>query len=317
MRRTLAPSLILWLAAATGAAQTPRNYVAPDEPGFREVARGTYCRIITRQAPLTPQQGAALARRVDAAYYFDLTVLGWHDLSKVTQPPVTVKVLTDEAMKQKHPGTFGVTTGENLFEMGRTYVDDPNADLTLAHELTHVQDERQMNNRALPMYMMEARATYLAYLYTIRIGSHFQGTARAYANAIMQCNRNSAMTALKVPQDNVTRESHSGGAPEASNFANGGNPDLFAISAIGRFYMEWLRVKFRGRGYPDTLQRASTMMEWVGRGKTFPQAFQIAFGVAMEQAQAEFFAYLDQTQAAPQERIKGTIWQEDLAPPTR
>ena len=61
-------------------------------------------------------------------------------------------------------GSLGYAA-KNVFTIGLSYIDNPLVQGTLAHELTHCQDRRQLQNHRIPHYLAEGRALLVGRAY--------------------------------------------------------------------------------------------------------------------------------------------------------
>ncbi|MBU6455592.1 MAG: hypothetical protein KGS72_27720, partial [Cyanobacteria bacterium REEB67] len=81
---------------------------------------------------------------------------------------------------------------------------------------------------------------------------------------------------------------------------------------IGTFFVEYMRTKWHGQGVTDVHARLSRMIEAIGSGLEFEQAFRGEFGESLASVIDSFEKYLDMTANAPRHRLDGTIWQKTL-----
>jgi hypothetical protein len=78
---------------------------------------------------------------------------------------------------------------------------------------------------------------------------------------------------------------------------------------MGAIFLEFLRCRLNGTGYPDAHPRSARMITNMGQGSGFKVAFQKEFGTTVEDAQAQFVKFIAETQNDPTERLKGTVYE--------
>jgi hypothetical protein len=180
---------------------------------------------------------------------------------------------------------LGYAQGPNLMVMKDAYMDNPLSEGTLAHELTHIQDLRQLRGKRLPSFMLEGRALTIGQAYRLHIGQQPGDYDRQMARSAANFTSEQAVQLL----DNY-------------------NAHGWDNQAIGTVVVEYIRAQWKG-GIPDVNPRLSRMIERIATGREFEAAFQDEFGVSAEAFGDAFFGYLRSTQNNPQARLKGTMWQ--------
>jgi hypothetical protein len=83
-------------------------------------------------------------------------------------------------------------------------------------------------------------------------------------------------------------------------------PDDDQMHRMGVYFVEYMRVRYHGKGIPDMVPKMGRVFEQVGRGKTYEQAFKQTYGISVNEAVSEIVDLFKRTEAHPAERIKGT-----------
>jgi hypothetical protein len=243
------------------------------------------------------QQCKTAARRVIAAWKFDLSEMRWTYPAEI-QGPFDLKLLSDERMKEESPGLRAVARG-NTFRTSIGLLDDPNIDGTFAHELGHLQAFRALRNskKAVPLYFLEGHGLMMNQLYAdhIHIDRHKGGGNQV--RGIMSLTGEKAQAIL-------TDDTYSkvGTTAEKTRKYN-------QVECLGLYFVEYLRVR---KNIPDAVPRMGRVFELVGRGRTYEQAFAQIYGIPLNRFIAEIIVYFKRTEAHPEERIKGTRLEEYL-----
>jgi hypothetical protein len=168
------------------------------------------------------------------------------------------------------------------------YLDDPLSEGTLAHELTHIQDGRQLQGSKLPSFLLEGRALTNGHNYRISLG---QGQN--------QYDKNMASSAMKFSSE------------DASERLSKAHDEGWAMEAIGTFFVEYMRTRWNG-GIANIHPRTARVIEKMAGGLDFKTAFEKEFSSPFEASVKSFMAYLDKTSETPQVRLEKTIWQDLL-----
>ena len=285
-----------------------RDTVAPyADPGPAALARsGLGLSLAYRDAQvqvvsdvrLSEQEARALAARVERAYAFDAAIHGWAKDDDL-KARLTVAVLGQgafQALSGDSTGAVGgFTTGPSLFvvpeEVARLRRADD--DVTIAHELGHVQDYRQAGRRLeqVPMYLQEGKAYLLGDLEPMARG---EGSASA-RGVVATWERMSARDAQWVVQRFRTARD------EALSGRNG-----YVGEVGGALFVEFLRTRFHG-GHADVLRRLGTVVADVGAGQSYSAAFARQFGGSPEAAERAFVAWVKATEDDPARRLDGSV----------
>ena len=230
--------------------------------------------------PVDAGRCKAIAARALKAYAFVTARAAWKDRGILTGKPLEFALVGDDAHK-----VLGYAKGPNLMVMKDSYMDDPLSEGTLAHELTHIQDLRQLQGRRLPSFMLEGRALTIGQAYRLDVGQAPGDYDRKMARSAVAFTADQAMKLL----DNY-------GAHGWDN------------QAIGTVVVEYMRTQWKG-GIRDINPRLSRMVERIGAGSEFEQAFQDEFAASAEAFAADFAGYLRATQGDAKHRLQGTMWQ--------
>lgn len=229
---------------------------------------------------ITQTRCKTIAERVRKAYMFDSQQEGWRNQDLLYKTALKIRVV--ESIKS---GVLGYAQGPNLFVVQDDYLDDPLSEGTLAHELTHIQDARQLKGGKLPSFILEGRALTNGHKYRMSIGQEQNQYDRAMANSAMRFSSKDAEEILSQFQDKG-----------------------WDMQAIGTFLVEYMRTKWNG-GIPDVHSRLSRMIERIAGGADFKTSFEQEFGTPFGSLLQSFMSHLDKTAETPQTRLEKTIWQ--------
>ena len=236
--------------------------------------------------PVDAARCKAIAARALKAYAFVTDRAAWKDRGLLTGKPLEFALVGDDAHN-----VLGYAKGPNLMVMKDSYMDSPLSEGTLAHELTHIQDIRQLQGKKLPSFMFEGRALTIGQAYRLNVGQAPGNYDRDMARSAVGFTAEQAMKLL----DNY-------GAHGWDN------------QAIGTVVVEYMRAKWNG-GIAEITPRLSRMIERIAAGREFDQAFQDEFGATAEAFADAFMGHLRATQGNPKQRLAGTMWQSvDPAP---
>jgi len=214
------------------------------------------------------------------AYAFVADKAAWTDRRRLTARPLQFALVGDSAIN-----VLGYAKGPNLMVMKDSYLDKPLSEGTLAHELTHIQDFRQLRGKRMPSFMFEGRALTIGHAYRMHVGQRPGDYDRQMARSAAGFTAERAMVLL----DNE----------RGHGWDN---------QAIGTVVVEYMRAQWKG-GVADIHARLSRMIERIAAGRAFEQAFADEFGVSAEAFAETFATFLNSTQNDPQRRLRGTIWQ--------
>lgn len=227
-----------------------------------------------------PARCKAIASRALKSFAFVTDRAAWKDRGLLTAKPLEFALVGDDAHN-----VLGYAKGPNLMVMKDSYMDNPLSEGTLAHELTHIQDLRQLRGKRLPSFMLEGRALTIGQAYRLSVGQ-----------APGDYDRKMARSAVGFTADQA--------AALLDNYGGHG----WDNQAIGTVVVEYMRTQWKG-GIRDVNPRLSRMIERMAAGAEFEQAFKAEFGVSAEAFAADFTGYLRTTQADAKRRLQGTMWQ--------
>ena len=234
----------------------------------------------------TAEQARALAKKVLAAWKFDLSVMHWANLNEM-QKLLTLRLVSDARMNEGHHGrAYSLANGTFVVRM--SLIGDPSIDLTFAHELGHIQAYRAFRGRAVPHYFIEGHGLMMNVLYADQLRQDRRAAGAAQGRVMMALTPEEVRTIL-TDEEKSKREPN--------------------MEVAGLFFVEYLRVR---KNIPDAVPRMGRVFELVGRGRTYEQAFGQTYGLSLKQAVSEIVAYLKRTEARPAERIRGTRFEEYL-----
>ncbi|MBF5041365.1 hypothetical protein FGE12_03125 [Aggregicoccus sp. 17bor-14] len=254
---------------------------------------------VVSDEPLSSAQARALAQRIEAAYAYDAAEQRWRDGGPL-HTPLTVAVLSAQAFARvtgdASGSTAGVTAGPNLFVVPDSVLGrrQPQAEDTIAHELSHVQDFREAGPRlaSVPIYLQEGKAYLLGDRYPQKegLGNPHVAYVAQQLGALTARDAAAVMTHFREPQDET---------PGAFGFIG---------EVTGSLYVEFLRTRLGGTGFPDALERVADTVAAVGRGVSYEQAFVQRFGLPPADAERAFVRYIGETEGRPDERLRGTVY---------
>jgi len=236
---------------------------------------------------LETTKAAKLAAQVQDAYDFVSEMEQWRSLEPL-KAPLQVRVKTD--MKK---GLLGFSF-KDVFTIGLSYIGNPLARGTLAHELTHCQDDRQLGKHKIPHYLMEGRALLVGRAYREKLGQKPDAYDRNINKKIIE------FTAVDAQE--VLSELSGEKEPEPG-------PMLSRMEFIGCFFMEFMRTHFH-EGLADIQPRTARLVADVGQGMGYEESFKKDVGLSLEEAKKAFIAFINKTQGNPKARLKGTVWQD-------
>ena len=271
--RCVLPLLAFLCMANAPAAENPANFPVrcQSDDGFL---------LVLSDRELDPARCRAHVARVLKAYAFVTERSGWKDRAPLTAQPLKFAVLGDPALK-----VLGYAQGPNLMVMKDAYMDNPLSEGTLAHELAHIQDFRQLRGKRMPSFMFEGRALTIGQAYRVHIGQPLGDYDRQMARSAAGFTPEGALALLE-------------------NYQGRG----WDNQAIGTVVVEFMRAKWRG-GIADITPRLSRMIERIAAVREFDLAFQDEFGASADAFAEAFMGFLRATQNNPKERLAGTMWQ--------
>jgi hypothetical protein len=275
--------LLLVLASASVMAAEP---LVP--PGYRLIFQTpTKFILVFCNGDLEGAKAQRLVADVQAAYDFVIETEQWRSREPLTVP---LHVHVNAEMKKE---ALGFST-KNVVTIGLSYLGNPLAQGTLAHELTHCQDARQRGSHPLPHYLSEGRALLVGRAYREKLGQEPDAYDRQIKNHIV---RFTAQDAEEVLREGVGQKLPPSG------------PELVRLAFMGCFFVDFMRTHLEG-GLADIQPRTARLVEDMGQGMSYEDAFQKEVGVSLEEAKKAFVAHVDNTKDKPAERLKGTVWQD-------
>jgi hypothetical protein len=237
---------------------------------------------------LSAADASQLAALVEKAFDFVLQQNAWPDPEAV-QGRFTVEVLPNDEFQRRYPGAGAAYWSDRIFIPDSAFVSwGTSSANSVAHEIAHLQDDRQGDLLKAPRYFMEGKAFRLGDVFSETL---VENNGRIRANAQMIASFESATLRPKMALTRSVMENEAGGA----------------------FFLEYLRVHLDG-GTPDVPQRAARVFDRIGQGQTYEAAFHAEFGRSPLEALERFYAFLDQTQDDPHARIAGTIYEQPRRP---
>ncbi|MCM2329027.1 MAG: hypothetical protein NDI88_14180 [Lysobacter sp.] len=230
--------------------------------------------------PVDPARCAAIVARVMKAFAFVAGRSDWKDRGPLTARPLQFALVGEDAIN-----VLGYAQGPDLMVMKDSYLDKPLSEGTLAHELAHIQDARQLRGKRMPSFLFEGRALVIGQAYRLHVGQSPGDYDRQMARSAATFTAEQAMELL-------------------DNFRGHG----WNNQAIGTVVVEYMRTRWKG-GIPDVIPRLSRLIERIAAGRDFEQAFADEFGTSAEAFAEAFAAHLRATQGDTAARLQGTMWQ--------
>lgn len=249
----------------------------------------------------TEQQARELAKKVLAAWKFDLSVMHWSHPEELERP-LTLRLLSHDRMKREHAGARATASSSgNRFSVDMNLIGDESIDRTFAHELGHVQIYQMLGKYSgrsdVPHYFLEGHGQVLNQLYSDHLKQDRSGPGASIVRTMMSFTAEEAHDILTDPSYFKV-----GTEKEKENRTG-------KMERMGLYFVEYLRVR---KEIPDTVPRMGRVFELVGRGKTYEQAFKRAYGLSLDRTVSEIVTYFKETETHPADRIKGTRFEEYL-----
>ena len=235
---------------------------------------------------MTHADGEATLTRATEAYDFVKTQSRW-----VNAAPLA-KLLTFQVVSAaSEPHLLGVAIGHDLFRINDTNLANPLSEGTMAHELTHSQDGRELGVRGtdkVPHYFLEGRA--------ISMGKSYRQLKGVPLDMPYDKQQVQALTGLTVEEAHriLTVDVYE---PESQM------ADSFKMEATGTLFIQW-EIKRTG----PIQERAARMIAKVGAGATFEDAFRSELLVSLPSAIQGFEEFLRATAGRPEERFRDTCF---------
>ncbi|HLJ47246.1 MAG TPA: hypothetical protein VKU01_14615 [Bryobacteraceae bacterium] len=247
------------------------------------------------------EQCRLAAKKAIAAWRFDMNLMKWGHPGEMERS-LTLRLISDDRMRREHPGgrAYAEPSGDR-FNVRMGLLDDPNLDLTLAHELGHIQAFRALGSQAKkpPTYFLEGHGLMMNQFYADFLGIDRGEGGHRQAKAMISITADEAEAILS--DDRYHRV-----GPREERIAK-----EYRMECMGLYFVEYLRVR---KGIPDAVPKMGRVFEWEGRGQGYEQAFARAYGLSLDEAFSEIVAFFRQTAAHPSERLKGTRFGDYLAP---
>lgn len=222
-----------------------------------------------------------ITERILKAYRFDNEQEEWQNQDLLWNFPLEIRILN--IMKGND---YAVSVGQSLLIIADDYLDNELSQGTFAHELTHIQDARQLKGGKIPNFLLEGRALTNGHNYRMHLKQALNDYDYKMAYTIAHFTPNDAKEVL----------SHH----ERSSWQ---------METMGTFLVEYMRTKWHGMGIPNIHPKLSRMIERIGNGIFFKEAFEQEFGEPFSAFAQDFKDYLEQTQTNPKTRLEKTIWQ--------
>ena len=251
---------------------------------------------ISSDAELSPASCRSFAARAEKAYRRSAELHGWAVEGALTAP-FTLHMISQALIDKEHPGINLVAQGKNDVFGNVVRVDDAGfTDGALLHEETHLLHSR-MGQGGLGHYLEEGLASDLQRLYDTEFSQgkeRFVLSMRGQAPALARLTPEAARPLLEqtVWQDK----------------------DIWLTESMGTLFVEFLRTRLDGAGYPDYVRRIAHMVETMPRlhvadggwRQAYLRSLHAEFGNLTEQ---KFLDYLRDTQGQPAVRLAGTVFE--------
>jgi hypothetical protein len=277
----------------------PALIAAGPGTGDTALCREGFLQIVSPDASnLRAEQCRAMATQTMAAWSFVADQMRWADPAAM-ESPLTLRLLSVERMKSEHPGVLGFAKGRDLFVVSLSILSDSFSNGTLAHELAHIQAKRALGKlserRLVPRYFIEGHGNRmgLAYRDHLRIANHDYDARKARQIAKLTADEAKII---------LTDDGYGAGDKKKEDL----------MESRGIFFVEYLRVRNIGKSGPDVLPRMGRVFEAVGTGKSYPSAFRAQFGASVDEVVSEIVAFMARTESVPEDRLKGTRYEEFL-----
>lgn len=248
--------------------------------------------------PVSLDQCKLAAKKAMDAWKFDLDVMHWSHPEEM-QGVMRLRLLADSRVAS---GTRAYADGDGKrFSVRISLVGDSSLDVTMAHELGHIQAFRALKEAKYPVrdYFLEGHGLILNALYAEHIGDIRRGNARRdQAQTVMSMTADEAHTILTNQEFTET-----GTADERSQ-------KNFRMERLGMYFVEYLRVR---ENFPDAVPMMGRVFELMGDGKGYGQAFAQVYGVTAGHVAEEIVDLFQRTQASPADRVRGTLFEPYLS----
>lgn len=239
-------------------------------------------------AGVTRKQKLDVMKRVGRAFDYALEAHGWTHPEALCEQNLVVKVRRQSGAQSVAEAKSDTELFVGISPSGASL------DRLLAHEVTHVQDLRVLKKAtraSIPRYLYEGKALALGNRY--RMAAQDRAGEAARAQWLSKMSADDALVTLKGFRRTGA------GVKDKQAYAQ--------HQSVGVFFVEFLRTRVAGqRG--DVIPMLARVFEKVGAGGDFDAAFVDELGVPLQTAEESFLTFLKQTQDAPDERLRGTIY---------
>jgi hypothetical protein len=266
-------------------------------PTDKRLCQDGFLQVVSPDAgDMTQDQCRAVTAKTLAAWRFAAGLNGWSSQADMEKHPLTERLISVARMKTEHPGVLGFSRGANLFVVSLAVLEDPFANGTLAHELAHIQAYRAAGSRAAPglapRYFIEGHGLSIGRSYRDHLGVL---TREFDTHKAAQIAKVTAADAQTILTDNT--------------YGSRGSHESDVMESMGIFFVEYLRVRYRG-GLADVVPRMARVFEALGGGQSYTQAFQQQFGAPITQVVADVVGFVKRTESNPVERLRATRYQD-------
>ena len=131
--------------------------------------------------PVESARCRSIVDRILKTYAFITKQADWKNPGIVWAKPLRFRLLGGAL------NVLGYAQGPNLMVMRDDYLDKPLSEGTLAHELTHIQDLRQLQGKKLPSYLLEGRALTIGNAYRMSVGRPRLPTSATSSTSLENC----------------------------------------------------------------------------------------------------------------------------------
>ena len=247
--------------------------------------------MVVPDVALAPRDEAAIVARVKAAFGFALRACGWSATDGITALPLQVHIT---ALPR---GTMARTSGPRAFSVASNALRRAGVDGVLAHELTHLQDFRAARGglSSIPRFLEEGRA--------LSIGRGFRASLGVCADDLERVEAIAALTGEQAAEALAGFRDGSGLRRARRTGA------VFRWMSVSVFFVEFLRVRAHGTGWPDAIGRLSRIWLRVGRGEGFDSAFTAEFSQPLQSLEEAFVSFVASTEGDRAARLRKTEYE--------
>ena len=150
-------------------------------------------------------------------------------------------------------------------------------DVTIAHELGHVQAFRVLGRYSVPSYFMEGHGLMMNLLYADHLGLEHHKLLADRTRAFRSFTAEEARAIL-------TNEEYVDAGTDQEK-----GKRIFRMEQMGLFFVEYLRIR---KALPDAVPMMGRVFERVGQGKTYRQAFGETYGISLNRVVSDVCAFL-------------------------